>query len=217
MKKQNFFWISLSDLMTALFFLLLVLFAVAVVLLKNRQSMLEDKQTTLEIENNRLNNLLRLEQQFRPLQESGDFYYLESCQKYVYKEFMGREIFESNEVVIKNEFVQSTIQAGRKIEEFLKTLNKQNEGFSYILVIEGNMANTWNQSLSKDNAWGYRTSYERALAVYNLWNTQGIDLRKYNTEILICGSGFNGLCRDNVEENNKRFNIQIIPKVKVTH
>jgi len=30
---------------------------------------------------------------------------------------------------------------------------------------------------------------------------------------MICGSGFNGLGRHRREENNKRFSIQIIPKV----
>ena len=41
----------------------------------------------------------------------------------------------------------------------------------------------------------------------------GIHLRKYGVEVLISGSGLNGLDRDKIEENNKRFSIQIIPKV----
>lgn len=42
----------------------------------------------------------------------------------------------------------------------------------------------------------------------------GINLRQYNMEIIIAGSGFNGINRDKtVEENNKRFVIQIIPKI----
>jgi hypothetical protein len=75
------------------------------------------------------------------------------------------------------------------------------------------MANKWDRSFSKNDATGYITSYQRALAVYNLWVQNGINFRKYNVEVLLCGSGFNGLCRDDVEENNKRFSIQIIPKV----
>jgi hypothetical protein len=31
--------------------------------------------------------------------------------------------------------------------------------------------------------------------------------------VMLCGSGFSGLCRDETEENNKRFSVQIIPKV----
>lgn len=60
----------------------------------------------------------------------------------------------------------------------------------------------------------YWLSYKRALALYNKWRSQGLNLRDYNTEIIIAGSGFNGINRDNrVEDNNKRFIIQIIPKV----
>jgi hypothetical protein len=75
------------------------------------------------------------------------------------------------------------------------------------------MANTFDKRISKDQILGYKKSYERALAVYLLWNNNGINLRQYNTEILISGSGFNGLDRDDIEENNKRFSIQIIPKI----
>jgi len=60
----------------------------------------------------------------------------------------------------------------------------------------------------------YELSYHRALALYRQWLSKGVDLRKYNTEVIIAGSGFNGINRDNkVEENNKRFVIQIIPKI----
>ena len=85
---------------------------------------------------------------------------------------------------------------------------------SYLLVIEGNMANTWDKKYDKNKVDGFKKSYERALAVYKLWDDENIDLRKYNTEVMICGSGFNGLCREDNEDNNKRFSIQIIPKVQ---
>lgn len=48
----------------------------------------------------------------------------------------------------------------------------------------------------------YRLSYNRALALYRRWLSQGIDLRKFNTEVIIAGSGFSGINRDKkVEEN----------------
>jgi len=47
----------------------------------------------------------------------------------------------------------------------------------------------------------YRLSYNRALALYRRWLSQGIDLRKFNTEVIIAGSGFSGINRDKkVEE-----------------
>ena len=75
------------------------------------------------------------------------------------------------------------------------------------------MANDFKKPKPVDRPDFYLKSYERALAVYNLWLKNGINFRQYDVEVMICGSGLNGLCRDPVEENNKRFSIQIIPKV----
>lgn len=205
-KKPNFFWTSYSDLMTSLFFIMMVLFVLTIMMLKNRQ-----KGLITEVE--RLNKILKLEEQFKPLEENGNFIYLNDCKKFVVKELIAEEIFDPLQTYIKPEFLQKTLAAGKAIEEFLQVLNKSNPDLSYLLVIEGNMANKWDKSINPDNNWGYTQSYKRALAVYNYWNEKGIDFRKYNVEVMLCGSGFNGLCRDAVEENNKRFSIQIIPKV----
>ena len=193
--------------MTSLFFIMLVLFVVTVGYLKHNEK-------ELKVELAEKEKLLQLDEQFKPLEESGYFYYLESCKKYIVKDFMGIEIFESEQTTIKPEYINQTLEAGKELDRFLQKLNKTNPEMSYLLVIEGNMANKYDKSMNKDNNWGYLASYQRALAVYDLWTKQGLDLRKYNVEIMICGSGFNGLCRDNKEENNKRFSIQLIPKVQ---
>lgn len=206
-KHKDFFWMSFADLMTSLFFVVLVLYVLTYVMLKKEQN-------KLEIENEKLNQILQLEQQFKPLQNDKDFIYLPDCKKYISKELSSIEIFEPNKSIILDKYKETTIKVGLKLESLLKNLNKANKDFSYLIIIEGNMANSWDRKYSKDNNYGYKKSYERALAVYNLWNTNNIDLRKYNSEILISGSGFNGLCRDKTEENNKRFSIQIIPKIE---
>jgi len=258
MKKTGFFWVGYSDLMTSLFFIMLVLFVVTIASLQKDMNekeklikQLKDSQEENEkliaqlkfsqtdnvriieenkklindlkktknaaiIENERLNKLLRLEKQFAPLSESSDFIYLKECKKFIAKDLTAVEIFEPNKTKIKPRYKRTTIDVGIKIETFLKNLNNNNPNMSYLLVIEGNMANNPTQLQSKDNNWGYRQSYERALAVYSLWTKNHIDFRNYNVEVLICGSGFNGLCRDPVERNNKRFSIQIIPKIEDT-
>lgn len=207
MKRDNIFWVSYSDLMTGLFFVMLVLFVASVGYLKYQQKGL---QITIE----RQNKLLQIEEQFKLLEENGHFYYLMECKKYIARDLMGKEIFNPNSTDIKEEFIATTIETGKIIEGFLQKLKSDNPDLSYLLVIEGNMANDWEYSNSKDSRYGYVTSFARALAVYTLWRQNGIDLRQYNTEIMLCGSGFNGLCRDAIEENNKRFSIQIIPKVQ---
>lgn len=204
--KNDFFWVSFSDLMTTLFFVMLVLFVLTVVYLKIEQGKME---TTIE----QLEKIVQLEKQFEPLQQDGDFFYLADCKKYVASDLMGEEIFESEETDIRPKYINSTINVGKKLESFLNSLEKKNPDFSYLLVLEGNMANTWDRKYSKNSEYGFKTSYERALAVYNLWLKNNINFRKSNVEVLISGSGFNGLCREEEEENNKRFSVQIIPKV----
>lgn len=260
MKKSNFFWVGYADLMTSLFFLMLVLFITTItylqfkmkesinilkknkgVLAKNRElklkniklidsfkntesalnqenikliDSLKNKELVLNIEILRLNKLLKIEEQFKPLEESPYFVYLEECKKFVARDLIGKQIFESKQTVIKNEFIDVTVKAGKVLETFLKNMQNVNPDQSYLLVIEGNMANELDMSININNLWGYKKSYERALAVYNLWQKRAINFRKYNVEVMICGSGFNGLCRDEEEGNNKRFSIQIIPKTE---
>jgi outer membrane protein OmpA-like peptidoglycan-associated protein len=213
-KGESFFWMSFSDLMTSLFFIVLVLYVLTYIMLKKNQRELEVKQELLEIENERLNKILQLEALFEPLKQSPDYLYLPECKKYISKPLSAEEIFEPNKTQIKNEFIATTMNVGRDLEQFLKILHSQNPDFSYLIVIEGNMANSWDRKFSPNSNYGFTMSYQRALAVYNLWVENEIDLRQYNSEILICGSGFNGLCRDKTEENNKRFTIQIIPKMQ---
>lgn len=220
MKKNNIFWIGYSDLMTSLFFIMLVLFVMAIGYLKVKNSenerlikKLQSREQGLIKEKEKLEKLLNLEKQFDPLIRDNSFYYLPECKKFIVKELMGIEIFEPNEFAIKQEYTQKAIDAGVRIKDFLKLLNKQNPELSYLLVIEGNMANTFDQRINKDENYGYLISYQRALSVYKLWLRNNINFREYNVEVMLCGSGFNGLCRDGVEENNKRFSIQIIPKV----
>ena len=56
-------------------------------------------------------------------------------------------------------------------------------------------------------------SYGRAMSLYYLWKRNGITLNSENSEVYISGSGFEGMCRyeGNEEDKNKRFIIQIIP------
>lgn len=206
--------------MTSMFFIMLVLFALSigylVIKIAENEKLIKDLKeatTGLVKENERLQKLLNLEEQFKPLIEDSSFYYLPDCKKFIVKDFMGIEIFDPNQVTIKTEYNTLTIAAGNKIEAFLGELSNQNKGFSYLLVIEGNMANDHDNPKSVDRSDFYTKSYERALAVYKLWLNNGINFRQYDVEVMICGSGLNGLCRDPIEENNKRFSIQIIPKV----
>ena len=240
MKKvgDKFFWISYSDLMTSMFFIMLILFAIIstrYMRLNGNSEDLISKVEKLEAENKDLKRdrvklegelnaalatleqqkrIIDIDKQFKPLKESESFIYDEQANKYIAKDFIGIEIFDPNKSTILPQYLAKTMKIEKEMESILKKLHRENPDFGYVLVIEGNAANSWDKRFDKDDNYGYTLSYSRALAVYKLWLNGGINLRRYNTEILIAGSGFNGLFRDKIEDNNKRFTIQIIPKVR---
>lgn len=219
------FWLSYSDLMTSMFFIMLVLFIVCLVKVSMSYKELErEKQKTEQIlaetqaTNEQLQQILQLDQQFKELSNSSVLGYDDEKKMFFAKDFVGVEIFNPNDDNIRPEYLDKVQEVGEALKVILEKLHDENPHFSYQLVIEGTAAIKWDQkaagTFNPDNQEMYRLSYRRALALYNEWRSQGLNLRNYNTEIIIAGSGFNGINRDErVEDNNKRFIIQIIPKV----
>ena len=216
-KQKDPFWTSYSDLMTSLFFVMLVLFIICLVKVGGMNGELRRAYKEAIADKQDLENILRLEDQFKVLSESSSLEY-DSIRKMFYaKDFQEKEIFYSNDDKIKPEYLGIVDTVGNDILQILQSLN-ENENFNYQMVIEGNAAIKWQNLKSgnydPDNVEMYHLSYNRALALYLYWKSKGIDFRKYNTEVIIAGSGFNGINRDNkVEDYNKRFIIQIIPKI----
>ena len=221
--KKSLFWTSYSDLMTSLFFAMLVLFVVVVVAMgaANRElvvakQQLEEALKRAEITIEQQNQVLRLQEQFQTLANSTSLDYDEEKRMFYAKDFVGIEIFEPNEADIKTEYMGKVDEVGKDIKNIIDSLKKSSSNFKFQLVIEGTAAIPYNQlragTYAKDNYDMYILSYRRALALYKRW--QHLNFRDGNTEIIIAGSGFNGINRDNrVEDNNKRFVIQIIPKI----
>lgn len=170
-----------------------------------------------------LQNILSLETQFEELSKSSSLRYDQDKRMFYSKDFEGIEIFYpfngnnfSQATKIKPEYLPTINKVGADLADILKRLYQKNQNFKYQLVIEGTAAIPYKHKKAKtfnpDNALMYELSYKRALALYNIW--KNLNLRQYNTEIIIAGSGFNGINRDEfIEDNNKRFTIQIIPKV----
>ena len=214
-RRGDSFWLSYSDLMTSLFFIMLVLFIVCIIKMKGTQN---EMQTVLEgvlVQNEQYENILQLEKQFKDLSASSALRYDENHRTFIAKDFEGIEIFEHESSIIKSDYLETVDKVGRDLDTLLFKLYNNNPGFSYLLVIEGNAANSYRNPMPVDKEYTYNLSYQRSLALYYRWTKDDkIDLRKYNTEIQICGSGLNGINRDTVvEDNNKRFVIQIIPKI----
>lgn len=221
--KRSLFWISYSDLMTSLFFTMLVLFVVIIIAMGQAKMKTEQannklsealKKANVTIEQQK--QLLKLNEQFQTLTSSSSLGYDENKRMFYVKDFVGVEIFEPDKDVIKPEYMQMVDTVGKEIKRIVDSLNRDGNNFKFQLVIEGTAAIPFKELVSKtynpDNNMMYMLSYKRALSLYNRW--KHLNFRESNTEIIIAGSGFNGINRDmDREENNKRFVIQIIPKI----
>lgn len=214
--RKALFWTSYSDLMTSLFFAMLVLFVVVVIAMGQTNIILRELLNNTTAEKEQLERITHLKDQFQSLTESGSLEYdEEKCMFYV-KDFVGIEIFEPNQDIIKPEYISSVDKVGKEIKGIINALNYNNGNFKFQLVIEGTAAIPYRELVAKtynpDNKEMYLLSYKRALALYERWKY--LKFRESNTEVIISGSGFNGINRDKlVEDNNKRFVIQIIPKI----
>ena len=231
MKKNNYFWVGYSDLMTGLFFIMLVLFVVSISGFKIKEDVLIDKvaeadslkfvlkDQLVEIEeNNRAleRNRRVLEEEKRKIEEmqnaikalpSEYFEYQDRYKRFALKMNI---YFEPKSSKINDKYKTHLAKAGIALNEAIKGLSEKYAKYDirYLLVIEG-MSSL--DSYDKN----YELSYERALSLYRLWEKQGIEFDLLKCEIQIAGSGTGGVGRyyGDKEKLNQRFLIQIIPKI----
>jgi hypothetical protein len=191
MKKNSTFWVGYSDLMTSLFFVMLVLYIVTFMKLKMDQGIM-----VKELE--KLNEIENVETALSTLNQA--YYEFDAVNKR-YKLKMDVQ-FPPNSADIyelTSETRKDLYSAGKSLFDKIKTLTNSNENIEYLLVIEGN-TERYN---------------ERALALYNFWNSKGVDFGELNgqCEVIIAGSGYFGQSREKDESKNKRFTIQVTSKV----
>lgn len=197
-KKESFFWTSYSDLMTSLFFVMLVLFVLVIVLLHKRMEATEAQ----------LIEIKKIEESTKDL--SPDYFtYRPDYKKFVLTINVRYPAGKSDlKDIVSNEKeaqLQKLASAGLEIQSFLQK-HKENQ---YLLIIEG--------QASKDNyLFNYELSYQRALALMRFWIEDSDIKFGNNCEILISGSGDGKLdthsMREIKEQDNQRFLIHILPK-----
>lgn len=198
-KKESFFWTSYSDLMTSLFFVMLVLFILVIVLLHKRMEATEDQ----------LKEIKKVEESTKDL--SKDYFeYRADYKKYVLtirvRYPAGKSELQDMVFSDKEERLDKLAKAGREIQKFL---NEHSEN-QYLLIIEG--------QASRDNyPYNYELSYQRALALMRFWINDSQIKFGNNCEILISGSGDGKLDTHSMrvagdETENQRFLIHILPK-----
>ena len=109
------------------------------------------------------------------------------------------------------------LEAGRQIRDKIQSLNARplEERFKFLLIVEGNtqrVNDNWVKP--KGREIGYNLSYNRALALVDYWEKNGLVFRESkDIELLIVGSGYFGESKSDVDHENRRFTIQITPKI----
>jgi len=199
-KKRDFFWLSYADLMTSLFFVMLVLFVLYYTLQTKAMGELLDKGRELdrikEIEKT-INNI-----------DANYFVYDSINKKHILKMNFLFPTGNSDISKIVPDKRNDLEQAGIIIKNLINKYPEK-ENIKYLIVIEG-------QS-SKDN-WKYNDdlSYHRAQSLINFWKQKKLGLENLkNCEIIIAGSGEKGIPRTqpDIGRANQRFLITIIPKI----
>ncbi len=198
MKSNNFFWVSFSDLMTSLFFIMMVLFVVTIGYLQFQKKATEEQ----------LEKIKELQTAVKQLPDEY-FSYQPQFKRFKLNKEIGFAPYSST--INSNDKVY-LIGVGNSIKSLVDSLNSNDKykGFDikYQVVIEG--------MSSLDSYKGnFVLSYERALSLYTLWKNNNIIFDPEICEIQIAGSGIDGVREysGNDESRNQQILIHIVPKM----
>lgn len=198
-KKESFFWTSYSDLMTSLFFVMLVLFVLTIVMLHKRMVQLEIAENLAQ---EQIDKIEEIEQATKDI-DPNYFIYNDEYKKHILNINVNFPSGVSDMNSIDTTTQEKLIEAGRVIQGLIEEKTTK-YGIQYLLIIEG--------QASRDNyARNYELSYARALNLSHFWKENGLDFGS-NCELLISGIGTGGIMREKEELKNQRFLIHIIPK-----
>ncbi|WP_298881984.1 hypothetical protein [uncultured Polaribacter sp.] len=207
MKKSGFFWVSFADLMTSLFFIMLVLYVISF-------AILQSKQGILEAQANQLKEIKNVQKAIENLDTT--YYHFDKVNKRYKLNIDVR--FKPNSSNI-NDIPQKTRiglgNAGENLYNKVKSIIDTSKTIDYLLIIEGNAQRSNKNWVSNPNM-GYNLSYKRALSLFNYWKRMGADFNSLGSqcEVIIAGSGYFSHSRDDENENNnRRFTIQVTSKV----
>lgn len=207
MKKSGFFWVSFADLMTSLFFIMLVLYVISFAILQSKQGILEAQAQQLEEIKNVQKAIEKLDSTYYQFDKENKRYKLNIDAKFRPNSSNITDISYDKRIAIAN--------AGKNLYDKIESIIDTSKTIDYLLIIEGS-TQRYNNNWRDNPNLGYQLSYQRALSLYNFWKQKGADFRKLGNqcEVIIAGSGYYSQSRDERNENNnRRFTIQITSKV----
>lgn len=215
-KTGSHFWPSYSDLMTSLFFLMLVMFVLTIISLRNT---IVEAERLRKVSEEQLKNVQQIQEAVNQL--PADYFEEDAINKrWILKKSYSPNFNAADYNIKVLNDTTKLIEVGNSLMDVIKKLNVMKDDpkykdmdITYLVVIEG-MA-------SKDSYFDNDAlSYKRALSLYYLWRRNGISFEKSQCEVQISGSGIRGRGRFNEDGNspgeevkNQRIIIQIVPKI----
>jgi len=235
--SNNQFWASFSDLMTSLFFVMLILYILTFILLQQRNKQYKKKVEELNEILHKKNEILEtyhlVENSLSPLKNDKLLHYDKRFKRYTlsFDIYFRQNYYRLNSQLDLysnyRETINKLLSVGKHLKELVDSLNykkKTNPKFknvNYLFVITGSASN-----LPGNNVYNnYVLSYKRALSLYDFWKSHGIDFdsKAYHQiiDLQIAGNGIGGVGRFpdtnfnnySSEKRNQRFIINIVPKI----
>lgn len=232
-KGESFFWTSFADLMTSLFFIVLVLYVLTYIMLKKKEKELVNTVADLK---HKLEVYELVEQNLKPLKQDTLLFRYEENYKRFTLAFdvnfaLGKSQIQSGDLNNYDVTATKIESVGKQLQNTIDNLarnkveNPAMNNVSYLVIISGYASHLVSGSQISD----YELSYQRAYNLWGYWKNIGIDFEanKYKglIDLQIAGNGWGGVGRfekdpENFmanETKNQRFIIQIVPKIGNTN
>jgi outer membrane protein OmpA-like peptidoglycan-associated protein len=223
-KRDGFFWVSYTDVMITLFFVMLAIAAISVYQLDEARRVSEEKLKRIEEIQKAVTDLKNIKTKEATPTTDGL-----PIEKEVPMFQVSNNRFETKPIKFeRGQFAISEIdkpylqEVGRELK---KLVSSAKDGAGYLIVIEGGADPTgdcWNDV--------FALSYQRAYALWELWISQGIDLKRPGvSDLQISGSGdqvpipcnninkrkefsFSGRAT-RTDDDLRRFSIHVLPLI----
>ena len=220
--KKSSFWPSYVDIMTTLFAIMLVLFAVSYSRFKIKEKELLKYKDQMEEINSIYQAVDNIDKQYFEFNDEYLKHIFKIQVNYQTKQFSLYKLKQDadGDVAGADKVRQDLINAGKEIKRTIENLQSNDSiktNIKYLVVIEGQASKS---AFYQDDWHNNNTlSYLRALKLYEFWRDQAhIDFKKMEKcELVISGSGEEGVPRDPVDINNQRFLIHIVPVIGDIH
>ncbi|AKD04351.1 OmpA family protein [Pontibacter korlensis] len=210
MSKENrdFFWPSYVDLMTVLFLVMLVLFVLSFKLFQDKDQENRQNIARLQVEVQEKRKLDEIKAALARLDDE----YFQYNKQYKRHELLVDVLFEQSSAVIPFRARAPLRKAGENLSQVINSI--EDEDVKYLIVIDGRAASfpEGDPRNITQREYALQLSYQRALALLDFWQRQGINFPKDKIELVAAGSGFEGAGRKG-DIRDRRFVIQILPKV----